>query len=287
MPDAKSTLLRDPATNELYYPITSLQAVQAEGEEGQIVGLVKTNKLGVFSIYDTVAPNAGAHNSIFRGKYLGDHATEEQYAAIQAGTFDDLFIGDYWTINDINWRIGAFNYFFNAGQPNCTTHHAVIVPDTGLYSYPMNDDNTTNGGYYGSKMRKEGLTQANTMVEAAFSSNHILKHYEYLVNTVTNGKPSGAAWYESYIELMNEIMVYGSIIFSPVSDGTTIPRVNTVAKTQFPLFTFLPNMISNRVSFWLRDVISNTNFALVGGDGAATNLQTSINYGVRPYFCIY
>ena len=38
--------------------------------------------------------NAGFHNSVYRGKYLGSSVTAEQYAQISAGTFDDLFIGD-------------------------------------------------------------------------------------------------------------------------------------------------------------------------------------------------
>ena len=38
------------------------------------------------------SPNAGAHNAIYRGKYLGTSVTAAQYAAIAAGTFDDLYI---------------------------------------------------------------------------------------------------------------------------------------------------------------------------------------------------
>ena len=51
--------------------------------------------------------NAGAHNAIYRGKSLGSTVTTAQYAAIKAGTFDDLYIGDYWTIGGVNYRIAA------------------------------------------------------------------------------------------------------------------------------------------------------------------------------------
>ena len=94
-----------------------------------------------------VAANAGAHNSIFRGKYLGSSVTAAQYAAIKAGTFDDLFIGDYWTINGINWRIAAFDYYLGTGSTALATHHAVIVPDTGLDAQKMNDSSATTGGW--------------------------------------------------------------------------------------------------------------------------------------------
>src|SRR5690554_4023945 len=96
--------------------------------------------------------NAGFHNSIYRGKYLGSTVTTEQYTAISSGTFTDLYIGDYWTINGINWRIAAFNYYRNTGDSLIPGNHIVVVPDQSLYSHVMNDTNTTEGGYTGSKM---------------------------------------------------------------------------------------------------------------------------------------
>ena len=54
---------------------------------------------------------AGSRNGIYRGKYLGDSYTADQKAAIAAGTFEDLYIGDYWTIDGVNYRIAAFDYW--------------------------------------------------------------------------------------------------------------------------------------------------------------------------------
>ena len=130
--------------------------------------------------------NAGAHNAIYRGKNLGTSVTAAQYAAISAGTFEDLYIGDYWVINGVNWRIAAFDYYLNCGDTSCTKHHVVIVPDTCLYDHVMNDTNITTGGYVGSKMYTEGLEQAKTTIKAAFSG-HVLSHRVYLTNAVTDG----------------------------------------------------------------------------------------------------
>ena len=76
--------------------------------------------------------NAGFHNSIFRGQNLGTSVTTQQQNEISAGTFDNLFIGDYWRINNINWRIAAFDYFLHKGNAECTTHHILLVPDSSL-----------------------------------------------------------------------------------------------------------------------------------------------------------
>ena len=239
--------------------------------------------------------NAGAHNAIYRGKSLGSTVTTAQYAAIKAGTFDDLYIGDYWTIGGVNYRIAAFDYYLNSGDTNCTTHHVVIVPDTCLYNAQMHNTssggwesgaaNTTAGGYVGSDMYKSNLEQAKTTIKSAFSG-HVLKHRIYLTNAVANGRASGGAWCDSEVDLMCEQMVFGSGIFSPVSDGSNVPANYRVEKSQLPLFQHEPSRICNRATWWLRDVITASAFASVNAAGDATYDGASASIGVRPAFCI-
>lgn len=239
--------------------------------------------------------NAGAHNAIYRGKSLGSTVTTAQYAAIKAGTFDDLYIGDYWTIGGVNYRIAAFDYYLNSGDTSCNTHHVVIVPDTCLYNAQMHNTssggyeagaaNTTAGGYVGSDMYKSNLEQAKTTIKSAFSG-HVLKHRIYLTNAVANGRASNGAWCDSEVDLMCEQMVYGNGIFSPVSDGSNVPANYRVEKSQLPLFQHEPSRICNRVTWWLRDVITASHFADVDGAGDASCGSASTSLGVRPAFCI-
>jgi hypothetical protein len=239
--------------------------------------------------------NAGAHNAIYRGKSLGSTVTTAQYAAIKAGTFDDLYIGDYWTIGGVNYRIAAFDYYLNSGDTSCTTHHVVIVPDTCLYNAQMHNTssggwesgaaNTTAGGYVGSDMYKSNLEQAKTTIKSAFSG-HVLKHRIYLTNAVANGRASGGAWCDSEVDLMCEQMVYGSGIFSPVSDGSNVPANYRVEKSQLPLFQHEPSRICNLATWWLRDVITASLFACVYLYGYADYDPASDSLGVRPAFCI-
>lgn len=240
--------------------------------------------------------NAGAHNAIYRGKSLGSTVTTAQYAAIKAGTFDDLYIGDYWTIGGVNYSIAAFDYYLNSGDTSCTTHHVVIVPDTCLYNAQMHNTssgnyengaaaNITAGGYVGSDMYKSNLEQAKTTIKSAFSG-HVLKHRIYLTNAVANGRASGGAWCDSEVDLMCEQMVYGSGIFSPVSDGSNVPANYRVEKSQLPLFQHEPSRICNRNSWWLRDVITASAFAVVNTGGHAGYAAASNSLGVRPAFCI-
>lgn len=295
---AKAGIVKPDGTTVTVQADGTIAAKQAEIATTAKAGLVKpdgtTLSIGTDGLLKvlgaglngTVEKNAGAHNSIFRGKNLGTTVTAAQYAAIAAGTFDDLFIGDYWVIGGVTYRIAAFDYYLRCGDTDLTTHHVVIVPDSNLYNHAMNDTNTTEGGYVGSKMYTEGLNQAKTTIKAAFP-NHVLKHRVYLTNAVSNGKPSAGAWCDSEVELMNEQMVYGGAVFMPGCDGTTVPTNYLVEKSQLPLFTHRPDLISNRLTFWLRDVVTAAFFAYVGATGRAHCHDASLSYGVRPAFSIF
>ena len=85
---------------------------------------------------------------------------------------------------------------------------------------------------------------------------------------------------------MCEHMVYGSGIFSPVSDGSSVPNNYRVEKGQLPLFALEPSRVCNRDNWWLRDVITAALFAVVGNDGFAGCNGASNSFGVRPAFSI-
>ena len=279
-PQGEQGVKGDPGKDATVNGTNTLIIAAGEGLEGKQEGNTFT-----ISASGGGAANAGAHNAIYRGKNLGTSVTAAQYAAIAAGTFDDLYIGDYWVIGGVAYRIAAFDYYLRCGNTDLTTHHVVIVPDSNLYNHVMNDSNTTEGGYVGSKMYTEGLTQAKTTIKAAFNG-HVLNHRIYLTNAVTNGKPSAGAWCDSEVELMNEQMVYGGAIFMPGCDGTTVPTNYRVEKSQLPLFTHRPDLISNRLTFWLRDVVTASRFADVGGYGNANDTGAGLSLGVRPAFSI-
>ena len=231
--------------------------------------------------------NAGSHNAIYRGKFLGGELTVAQKETITNGEFEDLYIGDYWTIGGVNYRIAAFDYWLGTGNTECIYHHVVIVPDTCLdNSIAMNDTDTTIGGYVGSKAYTTYLDAAKAIVVSAFTTDYILQHREFLTNAVADGAASGWAWYDSTIELMNEVMVYGTKAWG--NDGGKGNGYDVgIDKTQLPLFLFRPDLITNRVSWWLRSVVSAASFAFVANYGRAGDTGASAALGVRPAFAIY
>ena len=235
--------------------------------------------------------NAGSHNAIFRGedvtKYLSDGSL---WTRISSGKFTDLFIGDYFLSGGVRYRIAGFDYYLHKGDTEFTKHHIAIVPDTNMLMASMNSTNDTTNGYNGSDMVKTTLPKVLTTVEGVFGSSHILQYQNLLTNAVdktrynrfgqNTGASSGWTWVARKIDLMSEVQVYGSTVWS--SSGHDTGSMNT----QLPLFQLAPEYICNRNWYWLRDVVSGSDFASVHSYGRANIDNASNTNGVRPCFFI-
>ena len=270
--------------------LSELTQISALTENDKLlIGTAEGNKAigaddALFAMLDAFIPKE-QRRMIYRGKNLGAVVTEEQKTNIQNGTFKGFFLGDYWTIGSYTWRIVDFDYWYNCGDTAFTTPHLVIMPDKPLYNAQMNETNITTGGYTGSLMYTENLAQAKTLAASAFG-DLILTHREYLTNAVTDGHASAGAWFDSTLDLPNEIMMYGCHVYAAMNNGTVIPTNYTIGKTQLALFTVVPKLISNRATFWLRDVVSSAYFALVHHYGITYCYYASNSFGVRPVFAI-
>lgn len=243
--------------------------------------LISKQYLEASNYYLAVEDGAGSHNSIYRGKNLGTVITDEQLANIANGTFKDLFVGDYWTINGVKYMIADFDYMYNVGDTALTKHHIVVVPERNMYNHVMNDTNTTEGGYVTSKMYTEGLDNALASFKTAFGESHVLTYKNLLTNAVADGIPSSWSWQSRQIDLMSEAMVYGQAVWR--KNGYDVG----CQKSQLSLFKHRHDMIQvGRSLYWLRDVYSATIFAVVDNVGYAAKSRASDSGGVRPFALI-
>lgn len=243
-----------------------------------------------------VASNSGAHNSIYRGKDITDLFYDGTLSKqIAAGTFDDIFIGDY-IIGKSSGRkylVADLNYRLNMGDTECKTPHVLMIPERIMGTAQMNESHVTTGAYVGSKMYTTNLEPFKTVIKNDFGTGHILKHRNHLQNAVTDNYESGGTWYDSDIELMNECMVYGSNIWHNILCGTNIPNNYEIDKSQLSLFrlrhdlTVARNDNGERYWYWLRNAVSSSYFADVSSSGNATCTGAADSNGVRPAFLIY
>ena len=296
-PSSSDYLVLDDGTTVTKIDFNKLaKAIIENYASSTLAGSAQSVKTALDYIANAVADEAAAHNAIYRGKNLGTSVTAAQWTAISNGTFTDMFIGDYWTLDGKVYRIAHFDYWYNCGDTACTKHHIVIVPDANMYSAQMHNTesgqyeagsaNTTEGGYTGSDMYTTNLEQAKTTINSAFGSAHILTHREYLTNAVTNGYASGGAWFDSTVELMSEEMVYGTKEFKNILNGTALPNGYTTDFQQLALFRHDKSRICNRSSWWLRDVASAAHFCPVNSHGICYCDNATRPFGVRPAFGI-
>ena len=224
--------------------------------------------------------SAAAYHNQFRGKCLGTTMTAEQSAAIQAGTFEDIYCGDYWENNSVKYRIAECDPLYRCGDSEIG-HHVLCVPDSVLLNAVMNSSNTTTGGYKGCAMRGSGggLSQAKTIIQGVFSS-HLMTYRDIITNAVSNGQASGWGWEDACVELLPESAVYGS-----PSWGNN-PYEMGIFNKQLALFAQAPQMIHIRAGWWLRSVASGASFADVSSHGYAANFSASNSLGVRPLFLL-
>lgn len=228
-------------------------------------------------------PEPEPYSNIYHGKYLGDTYTDEQKQAIANGSFDGLNIGDYWTINGINWRIADVDYYYNVGEFAFTKHHIVVVPDTILDRRQMNTSDDTSHCYIGSTMHTRNLDDAKNMFNNAFGSSFIPTHTGRYAERSNNGVPSNDGWEDMSVELMSEEQVFGHAVWGVGSqNGYDVGS----QKTQFRLFSLDPSKINIRETYWLSNIQSTTSYSLMFSSGYALYDKATKTWGVRPFACI-
>ena len=282
----------------------------SQGEKSSSTGGDNANGI---DIYSTVAEGAGPHNSIYRGKDLTSYFNSgEMSKAIADGSFKNIFVGDYidkeltvngTSIGTVRWRVGECDYFYRHYGTG-TTHHVLMVSDDILdVNIRMNATDDATGGYTGSEMWRTTLPLYAAAIQAAFGTDHVLTHKELLTNFISADAPSGAGtgwtgsatdwgWQTVSANLFNEVMVYGTRVFS--SSGFDVGN----GKKQVALFALnhestIAGYRGNRGDnewYWLRAVASASRFCIAAEDGRAGCIDASyrdvLSGGVRPYFLL-
>lgn len=245
------------------------QSVREDAVSGKFAATAEMLEQAVSVYVQTTLPPE-MHRNIFQGKSLGESITEEQLTAIRDGTVDGLYIGDYWEINGVRYRIADINYWRNVGYPETVQKpHILIVPDTTLGSGQMNANNSTAGGYRNSSMKNARLNQIANSLPDAFK-NILISHRMF----------SDGTWINASVDLMNEIMVHGTYI---CTDNNSRQTSDT---QQLSLFRLCPELKSIGQNYWLRNVAGSQTYTLISQYGDASTDAATSTYGIRPVFAI-
>jgi len=248
---------------------------------------------------DVIFADAQNHNGIYRGKFL-DIDNEELSRRVRNG-FEDLYLGDYITrritttlpdetvkTENVSLMIAAFNYYYNTGDTAFTTPHIILIPRNQGFATTakMNATNTTEGGYLNSYMHQTVLPCYAASLKTALD-NHVLPHRTWLTKSTNTsnasmagvgltGAANAAEWATVDLQLMNEVQVYGTTVWS-----SSAYDVGTDNK-KLPVFDFIAPVQFGRNFFWLRSVVSSTSFAGCHYYGIAGYSDASYAFCVRP-----
>lgn len=247
--------------------------------------------------YSLIPDGAATHNSVFRGQNLGN-LTATHIANIQNGTFKDMFVGDYFTINGSSYVIADINYKKGHGDTISLGNHLLLMPTDwsktptqtltpdGKTTHYMNDTDTTADGFAGSKLYKTYLPQIQQKLEADFGS-HLVQFREIVSTHVDDsGAPDEAEWRDAKVAIPSETMIYGTMVngnnkngsWYNVGDDTSqlaLMRLNSEERN------------FHRQAIWLRDIHSASEFANAGDNGGAGWGGASYTWnGVRAFFLI-
>jgi hypothetical protein len=255
-PTIRPTLINSDDTQQ--YPLAWVTrraglATVAQSDIVQAVGSTLT-PYATNRLLDPTFEPATMHRNTFRGKNLGGVVTAAQKAAIATGSLEELWIGDYWTINGIRWRIVDFNYFkqARAGGSAINPPHAVVMPDTNILTTRYADSATYLGGYVQSTLDK--VVGPATLAKAAFGAN-LLEFRTKQVNAIDgSGSPTGDGYYIVANSVPTAAQMFGVSPFAR--------NVSTDAPTQFALFRLDPSFIyaaprnaaDVSPATWLRDM---------------------------------
>ena len=128
---------------------------------------------------------AEVHNSIAGFRNKGTKLTDEQKTAIKNHTWEDMYIGDSWTLNGHTYRIAKF---MNGILVNnfAILYKGIMMLSNVLYTAPMNETDTNEGGYANSWMHATGLAQAGEIIAQDFG-DLIMSFREHLYSGNTSG----------------------------------------------------------------------------------------------------
>ena len=192
------------------------------------------------------------HNCLFRGKNLGTAFTAAQSAAIQNGTFEDLYLGDYWVINGRTYRIVSINYlYWTAQNQTSQLSNIVVTASFGNYKYDESEHSKADG-YIVQDIHTTTIPNVFLPAfEAAFGADHLVEHCVPLSTAIDYRTVTAFSAEMCKVELPSEYQMIGQ-------NQQRIPKIigaygnDADWYDQFSLYRLCPKFTGGLLT-WTRD----------------------------------
>ena len=245
-------------------------------------GSTSTSSADVFA-YEIFDGIPSAHNALCRGKNLGAVMTAEQAAQVAAGTFRDLWLGDYWTSGGREYVIAGFDYWY--GLRGVTKHHLAVVSKYSASENAMHSGKMTNGVYY-TDMYQKVLPGFRTQFQNVFG-NRIITHPVVFINTYdASSNPKGYTSLDVDISIPDPGMVSTSGWTTGISDGVTRNRSSGAHLLPLVLFNSAFANTSANDGYWLNASYGPSSIAYMRNDGSIDQAPPTNSKLVWPIFAV-
>lgn len=229
---------------------------------------------------------AEVHNSIAGFRNKGTKLTDEQKTAIKNHTWEDMYIGDSWTLNGHTYRIAKF---MNGILVNnfAILYKGIMMLSNVLYTAPMNETDTNEGGYANSWMYAEGLAQAGEIIAEDFG-DLIMNFREriYVGNTSGFCVSDNSHWQPPYKCMIPTYRLLTGRTFT----GYPQDWYSYYQTHQIPLALYAANnenFLRGGNPFWLQECSNGTDSFLCWINRCVSGGQkASVQQGVRVIFFI-
>ena len=258
--------------------------------------LVTDGPRGTKTIYGEDAPFAmfnsvkEMHGNIIRGKNLGGIFTPEQATAISNGSFDNLWLGDYWTLGSNRFRIVDFNYY-NSGAYTATPNHIVVMPDLPITNAALGGSLVSGRmrGFYATAVRSNLNSTYTNTARSLFSSSlrtrkeFVSNEFMDIYNDDKIGANHGVALGDYYAMLPSEAALTGHLPRTASPMG-----YNGNCSTQWrQLRLFAMGWGLGQANFWLEGQVWHRTFACYNaGTGYIGDFDYTVVSGIRPLYVV-
>lgn len=208
------------------------------------------------SISGKIQDNIVEHRK-YRGKNLGSTYTYEQKQAIEDGTFEDLYVGDYWTINGTKWVIADINHWTIV-----KSNHLCIIPETPIGSSQANSNAMTYTNFAESTLNKTLQSTVLNKIKEAFGDENLKEFtiFSFGGYDSTYGTPTALSYYNTKIALPTLCEMFNWQYLGRVEGASRIILLDSVtgidgAMTQLQIFKENPNYVYHNSNTWNNNAI--------------------------------
>ena len=280
------------AGNTINADTVSTDSISGATNVDEALTVLETN-LNAF--VNNLLGNGLSRNGFYRGKNFGTLTSSNidtfcTVHKIATGQFDDLFLGDYFVIQDgtynIEWMIAGFDldYGFKFDDNAKINYHsiAIIPKSAGLLQKRFNSTDSTATGVLNSELC---LYLENTIkpLFANVLGTHQKAGRLHASNAAdSSGNATGITIGTACVIIPSEVEFFGC----PAYDVT--PKVDQNGKKLLPVFKFISVECFQQDDFWIGGIANGTQFLATrhnGGSPFRENASYAGNY-VRPLMFI-